>query len=242
MTMAAPALDRALADRLQDATSRYLRILDALTEEGRRAPSVLPGWTRGHVVAHLALNGLATADVLDGMLRGRDPAFYESPAARDEDIENLASDELHELRDATLEAAGRVHEAVEVVLERGAERLADRVAHAFPDTGDVMDVAEVVRTRWREVEIHHADLAGGYGPADWPQDFTDYVLEVVVADRSHECDLLLVTPERDIPVGSGEGSRIDGMPAGLAWWLLGRPPVPELTGRLPQLSPWVRRG
>lgn len=238
----APPLDRALADRLQDATSRYLRILDALTEEGRRAPSVLPGWTRGHVVAHLALNGLATADVLDGMLRGRDPAFYESPAARDDDIETLATGELHELRDATLEAAGRVHEAVEVVLERGPDVLTDRVAHVFPESRGVMDVAEVVRTRWREVEIHHADLAGGYGPADWPEHFTDYVLEVVVADRGHECDLMLVTPERDVPVGSGEGPRIDGMPAGLAWWLLGRPPVPELTGRLPQLTAWVRRG
>lgn len=236
--MAAPMLDRDLADRLQDATARYLRILDTLTEAGRRAPSVLPGWTRGHVVAHVACNGLATAAVLDEMRRGQDPTFYESADRRTADIEELATADLGRLRTVSLEAAGRCHEAVDAVLDHADPQ---RRARTFPDAERTMDVRETVLSRWREVEIHHADLAGGYGPADWPTVFTDYLLEVVVADRGQECDLLLVTPERDIPVGSGEGLRVEGMPAGLAWWLLGRPPVPELTGRLPALSPWVRR-
>ena len=237
----APELDRDLADRVQDATARYLRILDTLTGAGRQAPSALPGWTRGHVVAHVACNGLATAAVLDKMRRGQDPAFYESADRRTADIEELAAADLERLRTVSLEAAGRCHEAIDAVLHHGPPELGERRARTFPDSERTTDVTETVLTRWREVEIHHADLAGGYGPADWPAAFTDYLLGVVVADRGEECDLLLVTPERDIPVGSGEGLRVEGMPAGLAWWLLGRPPVPELTGRLPALSPWVRR-
>ena len=237
-----PGADLDLADRLQDATGRYLRILDTLTESGRGAPSLLPGWTRGHVVAHVACHGLATAAALDEMRRGRDPVLYESPERRTADIEELATADLPRLRTVSLEAAGRCHEAIEAVLGRGRAEVADRRARVFPDAERTMDVDETVRTRWREVEIHHADLAGGYGPADWPQDFTDYVLDLVVADRGEECDLLLVTPERDIAVGNGEGLRVEGMPAGLAWWLLGRAGgTRKLTGRLPLLSPWVRR-
>lgn len=239
--MTVPDPDHALAARVQDATARYLRILDTLTEAGCRAPSVLPGWTRGHVVAHVALVGLAGAAALEAMRHGQDPYFYESPAHRAADIEDLATADLDRLRNSSLEAAGQFHEALDAVLDRGVGTLAERRARVFPDSEATMDLHEVVLARWREVEIHHADLAGGYGPADWPTSFTDYLLGVVIADRAPECDLLLVTPERDIPVGAPDGLRVEGMPSGLAWWLLGRPAVPELTGRLPQLSPWVRR-
>jgi len=239
--MTVPVLDHDLADRVQDATARYLRILDTLTESGRGAPSVLPGWTRGHVVAHVACHGLATATALDEMRRGKDPVLYESPESRAADIEELANADLERLRTVSLEVAGRCHAAIDALLDQGVPNVAERRVRVFPDAERTMDAGETVRTRWREVEIHHADLAGGYGPADWPQDFTDYLLNLVVADRGEECDLLLVTPERDLAVGSGEGVRAEGTPAGLAWWLLGRRPVPELTGRLPLLSPWVRR-
>lgn len=240
VTVGTPPLDHDLAARVQQATGRYLQILDSLTEDGSRGPSVLPGWTRAHVVAHVARNGLATATVLDEMRRGNDPSFYDSPESRAADIEELATADLHRLRTVSLEAAGRCHEAIEAVLDRGVAALGERRARAYPGAGEEMDVTGTVLSRWREVEIHHADLAGGYGPRDWPEDFTDYLLELVVADRGEECDLMLVTPERDVPVGSGEGPRVDGTSAGLAWWLLGRPPVPELTGRLPRLAPWVR--
>ncbi len=38
------------------ATTRYLGALTDLTDEDMRAPSQLPGWSRGHVVTHLARN------------------------------------------------------------------------------------------------------------------------------------------------------------------------------------------
>src|SRR4051812_993952 len=46
-----------------------------------RAPSLLPGWTRGHLVAHLANSGEALANVLNGL------PPYASQEARNADIE-----------------------------------------------------------------------------------------------------------------------------------------------------------
>jgi maleylpyruvate isomerase len=38
-------------------------------------------------------------------------------------------------------------------------------------------ISEGVSARWREVEIHHADLGADYSPADWPAAFVDRFLE-----------------------------------------------------------------
>ena len=43
-----PELDETLL-----ATTRYLQALTQLDDESARRPSVLPGWSRGHVAAHL---------------------------------------------------------------------------------------------------------------------------------------------------------------------------------------------
>jgi maleylpyruvate isomerase len=50
---------------LPEATQRLVRTVDRLDDEALAAPSGLPGWTRGHVVAHLALNAEGMAAVLD---------------------------------------------------------------------------------------------------------------------------------------------------------------------------------
>src|SRR4051812_23685557 len=66
------------------------RTVDALTADDLAAPSLLPGWTRGHVVAHLALNGQALARVLDAVGRGQPVAMYESDEQRDSEINEYA--------------------------------------------------------------------------------------------------------------------------------------------------------
>ncbi len=60
---ALPEIDETLL-----ATTRYLQALTVLDDESVRRPSVLPGWSRAHVVAHLSRN----ADAFTGVLaRGR---------------------------------------------------------------------------------------------------------------------------------------------------------------------------
>src|SRR6476646_1300261 len=75
------------------------RTVDALTADDLAAPSLLPGWTRGHVVAHLALNGRALARVLDAVGRGQPVAMYESDEQRDSEINEYADAGPDELRE-----------------------------------------------------------------------------------------------------------------------------------------------
>lgn len=62
----------------REAQSRLVRRVAQLTDECVRAPSLLPNWTVGHVLTHLARNADAHARRLSGALRGLDVPKYES--------------------------------------------------------------------------------------------------------------------------------------------------------------------
>ncbi|MGW4201331.1 maleylpyruvate isomerase N-terminal domain-containing protein [Streptomyces sp. NPDC004726] len=95
---------------IADADRRAARTVEALSAADWSAPSVLPGWTRAHVVAHLALNGEGLARALDGLLSGRTVPVYASGEARDHDIEELAAQGPGELRQRLSTAAARFAE------------------------------------------------------------------------------------------------------------------------------------
>jgi maleylpyruvate isomerase len=98
--------------------------------------------------------------------------------------------------------------------------------------------------RWTELEIHHADLGLGYGPADWPVEFG----VGVVGRRQQELGLdgpsmvLRATDTGDVwKTGEGAGPEITGTAGALAWWLVGRGHGEGLvssTGELPQVGRW----
>ena len=50
---------------LDAGTRRLVRTVDALDDEQWPQPSLLPGWSRAHVVAHLLLNAEALAGALE---------------------------------------------------------------------------------------------------------------------------------------------------------------------------------
>src|SRR3954466_11276826 len=72
----------AVLHQLDDATDRLLRTVGSLGELDIRAPSSLPGWTRAHVLAHLARNAEALANLLRGVRTGTPAAAYASHEAR----------------------------------------------------------------------------------------------------------------------------------------------------------------
>ena len=47
---------RAALESLADATAGLIMGVGGLTDADPREPSLLPGWTRGHVLTHLARN------------------------------------------------------------------------------------------------------------------------------------------------------------------------------------------
>jgi maleylpyruvate isomerase len=210
------------------ATSRYLQTLDGLTSGQLADPSLLPRWTRAHVVAHLAQHALGTSRALHGLASGERVPVYDSPESRNADIDATAALEASELRELSFAACDRWKEAIGSVTDWDA--LMERVPG-----GPAFSADECIDMRWREVEIHHADLGAGYTAADWPPAFTTYLLSYLAADRTE--DLTLRSPTRELTVGAG-GPVVEGSETDLTWWLLGRGRGEGLSGDVPTLGGW----
>jgi maleylpyruvate isomerase len=128
------------------------------------APSLLPGWTIGHVLTHLARNADSMTWVLESSERGEVVDRYPGGVDR---------------RNGDIEAGAGRAAAEQVADLAAADRRLDAAiaAHTRWDgesrelTGRVIPVGEVVFLRWREVEVHRYDLGLGYRFEDWPAEY-----------------------------------------------------------------------
>jgi maleylpyruvate isomerase len=220
---------------LHEATRSLIRTVDGLSDEALAEASLLPDWSRAHVVAHIALNAEALAGVMRGLTTGEDVAMYASQESRDAEVAGLAAESPSALRDRFLASCTRFQDAVDHMPDDGWAGSFRRSPGADP-----WPAAELPTMRWREVEIHHADLAAGYTVADWPEPFLDAMFNRVVHDREAGPSMLLRTPDGDVPLGTGSGPVVIGSRADLTWWLLGRGGGAGLTGdpEIPTLGPW----
>ena len=232
---------------LHEATQRLVRTVDGLSDEELAGPSLLPGWTRAHVVAHLALNAEGLAAALEGVGHGEDVPMYASQEARDGDIAALAAEGPVELRERLLASTTRFAEALAALPE---DRAGTRVERT--PGGPTFRAASAAGMRWREVEIHHADLDAGYGPGDWPLPFSVATLTAMTTpgatkarDWGAPFAVHAVDAQRTWTVGEGEPSTtVSGAACDLAWWLTGRGAGAGLHtddgghGELPSVPPW----
>jgi maleylpyruvate isomerase len=153
--IAAAAHQRLLAD-LDDALGR------GDLEPSR--PSLLPEWTVGHVLTHIARNADSHSRMLEGAARGEVLDQYEGGAAgRQADIEAGARRSLAELVDDVRRSAWRLEQ------HWAAAEHWERVGRTMRG-GDV-PMAELPFLRAREVEVHHADLGVGYTFATMPAEY-----------------------------------------------------------------------
>jgi maleylpyruvate isomerase len=221
------------------ASARYLDTLGDLSDDDMRAPSLLPGWTRGHVVTHLARNADAFCNLLQWAETGRERYMYESPERRDADIGEGAGRAAHELRLDASASAGRLLQRLN---ELDVDHEDNPVARA-PGT-PTFPGREIATHRWVEVEVHHADLRTGYGPEDWDPTFADLLVTRVGADRAEGPAMVLRSADTGglwkygVP---GQGPTVEGRACDLAWWVLGRGDGAGLTsdaGVLPELARW----
>lgn len=227
---------------LREASLRLVRTVDGLEDDDWRAPSLLPRWTRAHVVAHLLLNAEALAASLQGVVAGERVPMYPAQERRDGDIDDLAAADDH------AELRGRLLASTTV--------LADAIAAVPPDAwgtgiervpgGRTFPAAAVPGMRLREVEIHHADLGAGYSPADWLEGVAVRVLDAMtdpatgreVSSRPFRVDP--TDAEGTWSFGTG-GPTVSGSACDLAWWLTGRGDGTGLTsddGELPGIGAW----
>jgi len=174
---------RELSDQIDQATQRLLGTARIITDPDLRVPSMLPGWTRGHVLAHVARNADGMRNVLVGVRTGQDRPAYASAEAREAGIEQDAG------RRATEHAADLADSAM--ALRTVARQLPDagwQVPVRMLDGTDFFPAAELLTRRLAEVELHHCDLGAGYGPRDWPAFFAD--MELAEPMRSWRQDRL----------------------------------------------------
>jgi maleylpyruvate isomerase len=176
------AAQRELSDQIDQATQRLLDDARSIPEAELRVPSLLPGWTRAHVLAHLARGADAMRNVLIGARSGRDRPAYASARARDAGIEQGAAMSVKELM-ADLADSAMAFRTVAKQLPDDAWRVRVRVLDAAP-----FPAAGVLTRRLAEVELHHCDLGTGYGPADWPAAFAR--LDLAEPMRSQRQDRL----------------------------------------------------
>jgi maleylpyruvate isomerase len=240
-----PVPEAGSLERLTESTTAMVRTVDGLSAEDLAAPSRLPGWTRGHVVAHLALNGEALAAVLDGIAHEEPDAhdeitMYRSDEARDADIDELAAADASELRERLLAGCTAFADAVPRVPADAWERLVPRTPG-----GSLFRSGDIPLMRHREVEIHHADLGAGYTHEAWSPAFVADLLDTVVVDRAADGPFTVRATDldREWTVGRGAGPIVSGAGADLGWWLTGRGQGGGLDvegGPLPNLGPWRR--
>ena len=223
---------------LPEATRRLIRTADSIADEAYAEPSGLPDWTRGHVLAHLALNAEGMAGALGGIVEGQRVPMYASQEARDDDIAHLAAARPSVIRSRLLGATTDLTDALDAVPDDQWDTTIDRVPG-----GRTFTAGEVPVMRLREVEIHHADLAAGYTRGDWPASYVVLLLDAM-STKGVSADLSFHARATDLDrtwrFGEG-GPTVTGAGADLGWWLTGRGTGEGLTsdsGTLPQIGTW----
>ena len=151
---------------------RLLQSLDALTDDQCREPSALPGWTRGHVLSHLARNAESHVHVLQCAARGEVEEQYVGGAkARKEGIELHAHDSAESLVNAVRKSIYALEGQWAATNSEGWQ------GHGVNSAGATIAMSDIVFLRWREVEVHHADLALDFTFANWDSTYVRYELD-----------------------------------------------------------------
>ena len=164
--MDARQLDRDVAGAAA-AHQGLLAMLDEHLEAGTldgSAPSLLPDWTIGHVLTHLARNADSMVRVLAAAERGETIDRYEGgQARRNAEIEAGAGRPAGELVADVRTTIWQLEQAW-AAQSRWDGRSREVPGHEIP-------ITDLAFMRWREVEVHRADLGLGYEPADWPAEY-----------------------------------------------------------------------
>lgn len=215
--------------------------VDELDDAALCQPTRLTGWTRGHVVSHLARNADGLVNLLHWARTGIESPMYTSPADRDAAI-NEGANRLARVQQEDLRAADeRFFMATEIMSE------SDWEAHVLNGQALPIGVSLVPWMRLTEVLVHLVDLDVGPG-------FDD-----VVELAGEQAELLIdyVATRYDERPGIPSVRLAVDLPSGAQHtWLLGdtggphevrsaaAPALAWLTGRsteevLPSLPAWL---
>ncbi|MGW7685211.1 maleylpyruvate isomerase family mycothiol-dependent enzyme [Kribbella sp. NPDC054772] len=219
----------ALTD-VRAAADQLLALTADLDEPTARAASALPGWSRGHVITHIAYFSEAMTRQVDEALQGRLIEVYDGGRpARDAAIEAGADRPAAELK-------AHLKEAVTTLMASW-----DKVSPTdwpLPIQHRDSNLAAGLNATWRELTIHTSDLDLGITPANWSTPFCEHLLDFLRPRTPEGVHLVLDSPDLTWDNGTGDEVHLTGTLTDLTAWYAGRSPIGPITGDQPELLPW----
>ncbi len=204
--------------------ARLADLITGLTDDQARADSALPGWSRGHVLTHLAEHAKALKRQTEYALDGKLVDMYDGgPPSRAAAIQAGSSRPASALVDDVVQSAKELETAWDAVGPNDWER---------PVTYRNGTLEGIVLARWRELEIHSADL--NLGHVDWSPEFCDYIIGFLSPRVPSGVSVAL--PDRVL--GDGEPVHVSGDPREIAAWLAGRDHSGLTFSQPIELGPW----
>lgn len=231
-------------DRLLGCARAHERLLDLaarVDDTVARRPSLLPGWTVGHLLSHLARNGDSHAGMLAAAGVGEIVDQYPGGRSqRDDGIAAGAARPAHALAADLAESVTRLErawDATHVDTWRGG---LGRTLTLGPTS-----LADLVFLRWREVEIHLVDLGltdlGGPAWDDLSPAYTEaewaWSTNRLAARLPADVTVHLIPGDRPSLVAARGPQliRVDAPTSTVLRWLAGRA---DGDPSWPALSPW----
>ena len=220
-------------------TEFVLRIVDALPDGALAAPSALPGWTRAHVVGHLARNAEALTRLATWARTGVETPMYSDAGQRASDIESSALAPVATLRAELVSTAGDLDAALAALDD---ETWQAPVRSAL---GRAIPASEIPWMRVREVWLHAVDLDAGASVGDLPPAVVDALLDDATGTLSAKdgCPSALLAPtDRAVTWTLGRGGDavpVQGTAADVLAWLIGRADGAGPAGELPTPPRWI---
>jgi maleylpyruvate isomerase len=229
--MPEPGVTRGWMTAGQDAVEAAITGLDDVAVA---QPSMLPDWTRGHVLSHLARNAEALSNLVTWARTGVETPMYASPEARDADIDagaGIGADALRADVHATAAAFASAFDAL--TPEQLTFRVVTRGGLSRP-------VSDIVWMRVREVWLHLVDLGTGATMADVPADVCAALADDVLRTFRKREDVSPFTAQvtdtgEVVQIGAG-GPAVAADARTMTGWLTGRGPAPA---GAPELPAWL---
>ncbi|MFE0190529.1 maleylpyruvate isomerase family mycothiol-dependent enzyme [Streptomyces sp. NPDC058989] len=222
-------------------TDRFVQSVKGLSNAEVGAGTLVPPWTRGHVVTHVARAADSLCRLLTWARTGVETPQYTDMDARAAEIEAGARRPVDELVADVLASAERFADAVRTLPE---------AAWAYEvrmRTGELRTPGALVPTRLRELEVHHVDLATGYTFAEVPPQAARWIIDdLLAAQRRRQGVPPLRVEATDTglthELGTG-GPTVRGAQADLLGWLTGRTDGSRLStsgpGPVPRAPYWI---
>lgn len=164
-----------LLTEVERSTRRILETI-RLLDEGIDGPSLLPGWSRRMIVAHLAYVASAYLRVTDEALaHGRAETYVSGSRER--------ADSLHSLDSLSAGETARAFEETGDALQSRWEELTtqDWAVEYEESRLGLIALSRLIALRLTELEVHHGDLGLGYGPRTWSDVFVTCCLPLRIA-------------------------------------------------------------